>query len=384
MKKKILMGCSNFWSSPYQVGSHHIARAFAKMGWEVGFISHPISPYHLFNGDSESLSQRMNYYKNPFSEVEKSIYVYVPATILPPHNYLFLESKYVHENWSKFTFPNMHDILIQHNFNEVDILYIDNPIFAPLLKCINYDKSLFRVADKFSGFSNYTAAFGRLEKNVAMNVDLLMYTAKSLQSHVESLRPRNTLYFPNGVNFEHFQGSISFEPSDIFNIPHPRVVYVGAMQEWFDFDLINNLVASMPNHSFILIGPSDMAVKRLLQSNNLHILGPRDYSVLPGYLRYSDVGIIPFNVKEYKELIEYINPLKLLEYFSCGLPVVSSMWSELDVFGDHVTLSSTEDFQLNLFNALKDNDYVYERIDFARQFDWLNLCRKLLDNLKIL
>jgi hypothetical protein len=43
------MACSNPWNSVFQVGSHHLAREFLKLGYEVAFISDPISPFHLLN-----------------------------------------------------------------------------------------------------------------------------------------------------------------------------------------------------------------------------------------------------------------------------------------------------------------------------------------------
>lgn len=37
MSKKVIMACSNYWTSPLQVGSHQIAKVFVKKGWEVAF-----------------------------------------------------------------------------------------------------------------------------------------------------------------------------------------------------------------------------------------------------------------------------------------------------------------------------------------------------------
>jgi hypothetical protein len=63
MPKKILMVCNNYWTSPFQVGSHHLARAFVKRGWEVAFISEPVSPFHGLRGLHPELRERFAYYR---------------------------------------------------------------------------------------------------------------------------------------------------------------------------------------------------------------------------------------------------------------------------------------------------------------------------------
>jgi glycosyltransferase involved in cell wall biosynthesis len=384
MKRKILMGCSNYWGSPFQVGSHHIARAFVKMGWDVAFVSDPISPLHFLECRTESLNERFTLYRSGLSEVELGIQAYVPATLLPPHNKPILRTKYIHQNWHKFTFPSLQKILRKNGFAKVDIIYLDNPIHAGLLEVIDYDKSVLRIADKMSGFSKHTPAMGFLEEFVAQEVDLVAYTSESLYSHVESLVPKRSIYFPNGVNVEHFRAKNSPEPVDISRIPYPRVIYIGAMHEWFDFDLINSSVAALPNVSFILIGPKELAVKNLSKAKNLHLLGPRSYSSLPAYLKYSDLGIIPFNVEKYKDLIEHVNPLKLLEYLASGLPVISIKWQELNKFEGIVKLVNKDNFAESIASLLiKGKDGVSStNMNFAKNYDWLYLAQKLLDQIQ--
>lgn len=42
------------------------------------------------------------------------------------------------------------------------------------------------------------------EKNIAKSADKILYTASNLKTYVESLKPENCIYFPNGVNLNHF------------------------------------------------------------------------------------------------------------------------------------------------------------------------------------
>jgi len=58
MSKKVLMAVANYYTSPFQVGSHHYARAFEKLGYEVLFISNPISPIHKIFANSNEQKER--------------------------------------------------------------------------------------------------------------------------------------------------------------------------------------------------------------------------------------------------------------------------------------------------------------------------------------
>lgn len=380
MKKKILMGCSNYWKSPFQVGSHHIAKAFSSLGWDVGFISDPISPLHFLSGKSKELNERYTSYLSGFVDTRVNIKTYVPGSLVTPHNKPLLRSEYIHRNWYRYTYPSLLTVLEEDGFNSVDLLYLDNPIHAHFLNNINYKKSVYRMADKMSGFSKFTPAMGVLESEVASKVDLIAYTSESLSAYVDTLAPKGSYYFRNGVNYKHFSQCSKLEPQDLKHIPHPRAVYVGAMHEWFDFDLINSAAQALPFVSFVLIGPPDIALQRLRKQSNVYILGSRDYCQIPNYLYYSDLGLIPFNVSDYPELINYVNPLKLLEYLSVGLPVVSVKWKEVQRYSEFVSLVDHSKFIYAVQNSLIETSKHDSkcRAEFAKSHDWLELVKEFI------
>src|SRR5207248_5538313 len=57
-----------------------------------------------------------------------------------------------------------------------------------------------RVTDQFSGFAKATPEMLERERELARRVDLVVYTAKSLEPHVKSLKPRRMAHVPNGVD----------------------------------------------------------------------------------------------------------------------------------------------------------------------------------------
>ena len=59
----------------------------------------------------------------------------------------------------------------------------------------------------------------------------------------------------------------------------------------------------------------------LLQGlDNIHLLGPRPYEILPAYLKGFDVGLLPSTLNDYTASMF---PMKFFEYLSAGLPIAA-------------------------------------------------------------
>jgi glycosyltransferase involved in cell wall biosynthesis len=369
--KKILMACSNPWNSVFQVGSHHLAREFVKLGYEVAFISDPISPFHLLN--STALKARFELYCSGGVH-ENNLWAYVPATLLPPQNKPFLRSEWVHRHWDQLSFPSVVRKAKENGFGEVDLLYFDSAIQSFWLKELRARKTVFRVADQNSGFRKATPAFLKLEKELIQSVDLVVCTAKNL---VDSIK--DSKHLPNGVPFAHFIKPSNIPP-EYKNLTKPIALYVGAIEYWFDYALIKKLALGLPHISFVLIGP---AKENPFQNiSNIHLLGPRPYSSIPSYLQHANVGLIPFDVQNYPDLIHSVNPLKLYEYMASGLPVVATHWQELENIASPALLSRTpEEFQANILQALENPNPTMLQ-SYASRLDWSFRAKQLIDLLK--
>ncbi len=373
--KKILMACSNHWTSIFQVGSHHLARELIKLGYEIGFISDPISPLHLLG--SNGLRERFHIYKSGGIR-EKNFWTYVPGTLFPPHRKPILSSEWVHRHWHQMTYPNAVQKTIANGFGEVDILYFDTAIQSFWLKEISARKKVFRMADNNAGFAKSTPALLRLEKELIKGMDLVVCTAKSLMDKTQSLTSR-VAYLPNGVCVAHFakEGKL---PKEYTTISKPIAIYVGAIDDWFDYALVKHIAIELPHISFVLIGPAKENHFRGIK--NIYPLGPKPYSEIPDYLKSADVGIIPFDVEQYPELIHNVNPLKLYEYMACGLPVVATHWLELERIGSPARLCrSADDFKLGILEALRNPNRDSHR-EFAKQQDWSIRGKQLIELLK--
>ena len=170
-------------------------------------------------------------------------------------------------------------------------------------------------------------------------------------------------------------------PPEYASIPGPIAVYAGYMDAWFDYDLLNRVVAALPNVSFVLIGGSPAAHTRFAPMRNLHLLGPRPFARLPEYLRAADVGLIPFDVQGHPDVADTkFHPLKLYEYFAAGLPVVATRWRELERLQSPARLcESAAEFSSAVELSLSESPRRAEYERYAQQADWKHRVLRLLD-----
>ena len=371
-QKRLLMASSNYWYSPLQVGSHHLARGFVRAGWDVAFISDPISPWHLLGRNRKDLRIRYGTYASGGrTDCNGRLWTYVPGAMVTPNNQPLLKSQWVAKQWSRFSRPRLTDILRRQGFGEVDLLYCDSVIHQGWLHRIRSRKSLYRITDNISGFAKSTPAVLELEQALARQVDLVVYAARSLEEYVKVFAPRRMAYLPNGVNYAHFSQSARPVPVEYEDIPRPIALYVGAMDFWFDYRLMDEVASRMPAVSFVFIGPEELAKQRLRSQPNVYLLGRRSYADLPPYMHHADVGLIPFDVAHHAELVRSIHPLKLYEYFACGLPVVAVEWEELTYLNSPAMLCrGTEQFVLALKRAIAEPPNTADVQRYASFHDW--------------
>ncbi|MBL8212526.1 MAG: glycosyltransferase, partial [Bryobacterales bacterium] len=110
----------------------------------------------------------------------------------------------------------------------------------------------------------------------------------------------------------------------------------------------------------------------------VRLYGEIPYSAVPEYMAQFRIGLIPFHVNE---LTLATNPIKLFEYFSCGLPVVSSALPEVAAYRDHVYLSHTPaEFAAQVTAALTEDSTERRRWrhDIALGASWENRATDLL------
>jgi glycosyltransferase involved in cell wall biosynthesis len=377
--KKILMAVANYYTSPFQVGSHHYARAFAKAGYQVCFVSNPISPLHAFFGDREHYWEKKRIWEKG-GEDSGPIRYYVPGALFTPQNKPLLSSNFVFHNWQKCSFPPLVEKLKSWGFGEVDIIWMDSPLFGFLQEQINCKHSILRIADYAKGFSAVSQVQFKAEMEIADRADLVLYTAANLKEKYPEIKDKTKmLHCPNGIDTEHFANADCSRPEELKNIPSPIILYIGAVHEWFDYQLLCKTAKALPECSFLIIGSKDLQNRLPEKTDNIFSLPPVPHNQISRFLSHANVGIIPFLRNP---LVESIHPLKLYEYMFFGLPVVSTNWEELRQMSSPALLSdSHEEFIQNLKTALSEKDKTKYQT-YAKSNTWQQRVESIFKALK--
>lgn len=136
-----------------------------------------------------------------------------------------------------------------------------------------------------------------------------------------------TYVSPHGVDHALFATALTAAPpADLAAITAPRLGFYGTLQTWVDVELIAHLARARPQWSIALIGQQLTDLGPLRALPNVHLLGQRPHAALPAYCAGFDVGLIPYRIDA---RMAFVNPLKLREYLSAGLPVVSTAVPEV-------------------------------------------------------
>jgi len=259
----------------FQVGSHYYAKNFVRDGDSIEWINQP-KPF--FNKNLESVKV-----------INEKIRVINPKVFLPFCKYPLLNTRYWANNYLK-PFVNK-----QVTLQEVDLLWMTNVKMMKLADSIKYGKMVHRMADDFSGFSGAYKNMLYLQKEVIRKSDAVLVSAKNLVD-IAYKENKNVLYLPNGVDITRFNNSSNNEiPKEYENINGPKVVYVGAIEDWFDYNLILNTAKKLKDISFIMVGNKSAKSEEIFKGqSNIHLLGKKTHDEIVSYLHYADIGIMPF------------------------------------------------------------------------------------------
>jgi glycosyltransferase involved in cell wall biosynthesis len=180
-----------------------------------------------------------------------------------------------------------------------------------------------------------------LERALLAKVDAVFATSNQLVESKRALNP-HTYLAAHGVDHAKFARALDglAIPADLAAIPRPRIGFYGTLRSWIDFAMLAEIARRRPAWSLVLIGQQLDDVSALRGLANVHLLGQRGHDELPAYCAGFDVGMIPYVLDNRAATI---NPLKLREYLSAGVPVVSTPLAEVARFGELVELARNAD-----------------------------------------
>jgi glycosyltransferase involved in cell wall biosynthesis len=370
---RVLMVEFNPWEYRLQLGGHKYARGFLTSGWQVFWLTTFLNINRLIRRREDD-TYFAEGWRRGVVQPEPNLSVYTPFSWLPFINAPLLRSRFVAEHSLLLTYPNLRQLLKGHQFDHPDVLWMTNPRCYSILKIVRPRLVVYRMADDIGAFPTEPAVSGQLEEALCRRADIVVATAARLVDKAKQWS-NNVYHLPNGVDFDFFTAPGLEVPVDLATIPHPRVLYIGAIDSWFDFDTLDLAARRLQQFSFVLIGPVtggqpvSQKLAALTQLPNVHVLGSRPFDQVRNYMRHADIGVIPFLSNQ---LTHSISPIKLFEYLASGLAVVARRLQETERVAAPVGLYETADeFVEQLQMASTSSDVAKEKaIAFARENSW--------------
>jgi glycosyltransferase involved in cell wall biosynthesis len=155
-------------------------------------------------------------------------------------------------------------------------------------------------------------------------------------------RLRRVHLIPNGVDLEHLREPVG-RPDDLPD--GPIVLYQGTLSEGrLDIELCVTLARALSERaSLVFVGPNSLSreVSDRLVDAGAVILGARPYSLLPGYLQYADVLVVPHQMTPF---VESLDPIKAREFVALGRPVVATSVAGFRGLDPPIAVVTGEDF----------------------------------------
>jgi len=308
---------------PIRVGGHHFAERFLRRGDQVAWCAGPLAPWNLLGGNDEIRARRRLWRRG--GERSDGTFAYVPMTWMPHRRRPLLDAAGVARRTLRATTPRFDRVLARAGFEDVDLLFMEpgGPLTA-LLDLYPRARSVYRMCDDTAAFPDTPRSFPEIEQEVLERADLVLATARTLEERARARGARRVLYLPNACEPERFAGGTRADAA-LAALGRPLAIYAGAIEHWFDRELLAETARRLPRWRFALVGPERGAPGPLADVRNIHRLGPRPYDDLPACFAAADAGIVPFRLTP---MTHAIHPIKVYEYLAAGLPVVATPMRE--------------------------------------------------------
>lgn len=313
---------------------HFIAEGLAEVGHDVD-VFYPYSKNRkvMTNNKTTTISRLVSYFRFPYRLRNFPLMSYLSQSLtklqFPKESYDAIYLTYPEQiHWVPKGFKGkiFYDCMDDHSeFENIDKdkIYVD-------------EKTLCNIADKIIASSDNLKEILRNKYNLDENN---IYVVKNGLSTSLNL---NGIYESKGFN--------------------KKIVYLGTISEWIDFDVIKLLLDTFDDITIDFIGPVTVPV---IEHERLIFRGAVNHNELDKIMTQYGCYIMPFKVND---LIKSVDPVKLYEYIFFGGNVVSCYYLEIDRFSKFVNFYQNGSDLCDLIRDIKNGNIGVQDLNKRREF----------------
>jgi peptidoglycan/xylan/chitin deacetylase (PgdA/CDA1 family) len=359
--------------------NNHVMRELARTHRVLWLNSIATRTPSLSSGrDLKKIVRKLRSFAAGPKRVAENMWVYTPLVLPLPHSKV---AKKINERLLRMTVRWLTHKLKMEGFQLWSFL----PNAASYAGKLGESLVVYYCVDDWAKF-NYVDGerIAKEENRLVTSADIVFASATSLVADRRSLNAETHLA-RHGVDHALFSKAMdprTAVPADVDALPRPILGFYGTLQDWVDFKLIRYLAERHPEWTIALIGPvlTDLSVLKGL--GNVHLLGRKPHSELPNYCKAFSVGIIPYIINA---RVLHVNPLKMREYLSAGLPVVSTPLPELEDYRRYCAIAGTpEEFEHAIQQALREDstESRRERSEAMRLETWEHAAARIVTQVR--
>jgi teichuronic acid biosynthesis glycosyltransferase TuaH len=376
---RLIIHSTNYWQGNLQFRRHQIAKIAAQRNYEVHFVN-PVFSVLSFITDKECRKIYFDFFrgetKNSFN-----VSIFTLPPLLPFARKIYFV-RVLNALLSGILGNRYYRKLLPLERESVHIYY----------EPMDYYKSLFikngiHIYECVDDHAEYPPNF-RNKRSIKMIEEKLIglctfVTATSvyLLERISKIKKEVT-YIPNGVESKRFSTTNTVERSkDAVHEP-VTLIYVGAIMEWFDFEIVKYVAERRPEWVINLVGPQTVRTDYFHKNKNVHCFGSIPQQEIPDHLFSADVGIIPFTIND---LTRSVNPLKMYEYLSAGLPVVSTELPEVETLRDNEVIFTAKDGKefIERIDGIVAGEIDHEKArNIGARYSWDSILAPLFDEIE--
>lgn len=209
-----------------------------------------------------------------------------------------------------------------------------------------FDKLVFLCED-------YAETNERLTSNCEI-ADCILVIPQTMVSILKKMYPnKRIVLWPQPTSCHNIE-SLNQEKKTLLDnllekIPEPRIIYSGYGLDRLNREIYMKCVSHFENYSFLSFGNKIPDVPK-----NMYIIPPVSKCEMLYIISKCQMGFMPYDIGNTHN--KHCVPLKLFDYFSTGLPVVSSKLININHMHDIIYFCETnEEFIRAIYSSLNDS-----------------------------